>query len=359
MIREMVKHLIIALFLMSVGCAENAESISSTKSPRIRKSSQLVSPSTNQTYKLGDELLFEVATSDDAIIDSIKLEGLGEVLSFDSKAFTWIPQAARTGTPKITLSVFLEGKKETLYPRIKYLAKEAPKKYTYRVINTYPHDDDAYTQGLFFKEDTLFESTGQNGRSTMRKVEVSSGRVISKIDLSNAYFGEGCVLWGSRIIQLTWTSGKAFVYDLNFNLLQTFQYPTEGWGITNLAEHLIMSDGTEKLYVMDPENFSQLDVLEVHNNESKVDKLNELEYINGKIFANVYGTENVVIIDPSTGTVEGSIDFSGIIERTPSNSGIDYVLNGIAYDEKNDRMFVTGKLWAKLFEVELIEKSTI
>ena len=291
-----------------MACEDTKESPNSaaTQSPRIRKKSKLLSPANNLKLAIGDEIAFEVTLRDENVtIDSIELEGLGETLTFNSSKFNWTPLRPRTGKPRIKLSIYFEGNKETLYPKPLFVAKSEPKKYTYRVIHEYPHDESAFTQGLFFKEDTLYESTGRRRESTIRKVDIETGKVLQKKDLQPSFFGEGCVLYDNKVFQLTWTSQTAFVYDLNFNELTQFSYPTEGWGLTSHKNQLVLSDGSEKLYLLNPDNFSQLDQLEVYDNEKKIEHLNELENVKGKIYANVYGEEYIVVIDPESGSCRG------------------------------------------------------
>lgn len=229
--------------------------------------------------------------------------------------------------------------------------------YTYKIINTYPHDKNAFTQGLVFENGTLFESTGLNGQSSVRKVELETGRIIQIRNLSSQFFGEGLCVIEDRIIQLTWKSNIGFVYDKHtFEQLNTFNYSTEGWGITHDGERLIMSDGTDTLYFLDPDTFVVIDKIKVLDDSKPVTKLNELEYINGEIYANVWQTDRIAVISPQTGNVSCWIELNGLIseEDNVSSSG---VLNGIAYDKKNNRLFVTGKLWPKIFEIELIPKN--
>ena len=226
--------------------------------------------------------------------------------------------------------------------------------YSYNVVNTYPHDRSAFTQGLVFEDGVLYEGTGLNGRSTLRRVELETGEVLQIHELPAQFFGEGVTVYGNDIIQLTWQSHVGFVYDRDsFELLQEFNYSTQGWGITHDGERLIMSDGTATLYFLDPETFEEIGRVGVYDNDGSVNRLNELEYVQGEIYANVWQTNCIARIDPQTGQVVGWIELKGLL--TPEDRGelVD-VLNGIAYDAENARLFVTGKLWPKLFEIELI-----
>lgn len=226
--------------------------------------------------------------------------------------------------------------------------------YTYEIVNVYPHDRNAFTQGLVFQDGILYEGTGLHGRSTLRKVELETGRVLQLGALPAQFFGEGVTVYGDEIIQLTWQSNVGFVYDKDsFELLQTFNYPTEGWGITHDGERLIMSDGTATLHFLEPETFEEINRIQVRDNAGPVVRLNELEYIRGEIYANVWQTDRIARIDPLTGQVTGWIDLAGLLSAQDRSQPVD-VLNGIAYDAENDRLFVTGKLWPKLFEIELL-----
>lgn len=223
--------------------------------------------------------------------------------------------------------------------------------YPYRVIRSYPHDRQAFTQGLVYEGGFFYEGTGLHGRSSLRKVDPASGRILKEIRLELSHFGEGITVFGDRIVQLTWLSHVGFVYDkTSFSLLNTFTYPQEGWGVTHDGERLIMSDGTSVLHFLDPKDFREVATLGVHDERGPVTGLNELEYVQGVIYANVWPTDRIAIIHPRTGRVEAWMDLKGLLGKTDSQ-GVD-VLNGIAYDVPGNRLFVTGKLWPKVFEIQ-------
>jgi len=226
----------------------------------------------------------------------------------------------------------------------------------YKVVKTYPHDATAFTQGLFFHDGFLFEGTGLEGRSTIRKVDIETGRVLQKIDLPPEVFGEGITQWGDRIIGLTWRDQTAYVLDLkSFKLWRKFSYPGEGWGLTHNEHELIMSDGTAELRFLDPISFKELRRVRVTADGQPVTQLNELEWVDGEILANIWQTDRIARIDPKTGRVTAWVDLSGLLPDSERLNG-DAVLNGIAYDPKAKRLFVTGKLWPKLFEVKLVKR---
>jgi glutamine cyclotransferase len=229
--------------------------------------------------------------------------------------------------------------------------------YTYRIVNTYPHDRGAFTQGLVFEEGVLYEGTGLRGRSTLRIVELETGDVLKLHSLPVQLFGEGVTVYGDRIFQLTWKAQVGFVYDRDFELLQEFHYPTEGWGITHDGQRLIMSDGTSTLHFLDPETLEEIGRIEIYDQNGPVTSLNELEYIDGTVYANVWKTDRIALIDPHTGQVTGWIDLTGLLSEEDRLLPVD-VLNGIAYDAGDDRLFVTGKLWPKIFEIELVPEVT-
>jgi glutamine cyclotransferase len=231
--------------------------------------------------------------------------------------------------------------------------------YSYRVVNTYDHDPGAFTQGLVFEAGFLYEGTGFWEQSSLRKVELETGDVLQFRELPdvcspNECFGEGITIYDQRIIQLTWVSRVGFVYDkATFRLTDDFTYPTEGWGITHDGVHLIMSDGTSTLHFWDPQTFEELYQVQVYDGQVPVTRLNELEYIQGEVYANVWQTDFIAIVHPQTGQVTGWIDLTGLLNPAGHTQPVD-VLNGIAYDAEGDRLFVTGKWWPKLFEIELI-----
>jgi len=228
--------------------------------------------------------------------------------------------------------------------------------YTFKVANIYPHDRYAFTQGLVLDDDVLYEGTGLHGHSTLRRVRLETGEILHTYALPAQFFGEGITIYEDKIIQLTWQSKVGFVYDkASFKLLREFNYSTEGWGITFDGKNLIMSDGTSTLHFLDPESFQEISQIRVFDKDTPVTFLNELEYVKGEIYANVWQTDLIARIAPETGKVAGWIDLKGLLNSQDRNAPVSD-LNGIAYDAKNDRLFVTGKLWPRIFEIELVTK---
>lgn len=233
-------------------------------------------------------------------------------------------------------------------------SQDATPWYTYQIVNTFPHDRGAFTQGLVFDDGFLYESTGLNGNSSLRKEVLETGEVIKIHALPGQYFGEGITIFQDKIVQLTWRSRTGFVYDKeSFDLLQQFAYQTEGWGITHDGKRLIMSTGSSTLFFLDPLTFERNGQINVFDQNGPIGLLNELEYIQGEIYANIWKTDNIVRINPLTGRVTGWITLKGLLSAEDYAQPVD-VLNGIAYDRENDRMFVTGKLWPKLFEIKCV-----
>jgi glutamine cyclotransferase len=229
-----------------------------------------------------------------------------------------------------------------------------PATQTYEIVNTFAHDPNAFTQGLVFEDGFLYEGTGLKGRSELRKVELETGKVLQSHKLPDRYFGEGITIFEDRIIQLTYKSKVGFVYDKNtFEQLEEFEYPTEGWGLTHDGTHLIMSDGTPMLYFLDPQTFERVRKIMVLDQDKAVWWINELEYIDGEIYANVWDGDRIARIDPETGRVIGWIDCKGLLPVSDKHNEID-VFNGIAHDPATGRLFVTGKCWPKLFEIKLV-----
>ena len=229
--------------------------------------------------------------------------------------------------------------------------------YSCRIINTYPHNTDSSTQGLIIADGVFYESTGFVSSSLLR-VEPESGKILLRHDLPDKLFGEGLTLFNNKLYQLTWKAGKVFLYDReHFNIIQEFTIPTEGWGLTNDGKHLIMSDGTSVLRFMDPDTFQEVRQLAARDEKGPVTNINELEYVHGLILANIYLTNEIVMIDSETGKVVGRIDLQNLVELI-RNDGIKTHANGIAYDQENDRLYLTGKGWSLLFEVELVDKDS-
>jgi glutaminyl-peptide cyclotransferase len=229
--------------------------------------------------------------------------------------------------------------------------------YGYRVVHRYPHDPQAFTEGLLYLDGYLYESTGLEGHSSVRKVRLDTGEVVQERDIAPQYFGEGIVVWKDRLIELTWRSQVGFVYDLvSFAFRGAFGYRGEGWALTQDGRRIIMSDGTPELRFLDPDTLKETGRVKVTDHGRPVSNLNELEYVRGEVYANIWMTDRIARINPTTGAVVGWIDLSGILPLSDRVPGQTDVLNGIAYDAKGGRLFVTGKMWPAVFEIELVRK---
>ena len=269
----------------------------------------------------------------------------------------------KLGDKKITAKIFINNNFIENSINIRVLSSSTPSLFTYKIINEYPHDINSYTQGLEFYDNRLFESIGLRGKSALKEIEFKTGKVIRNLTIDDSYFAEGITLFDKKIYQLTWQSKIGFIYDLeSFELIDSFQYGNsiEGWGLCNDGNLIYKSDGTSKIWIIDPNSLEEIDFIQVTTNKSIISKINEMEWINGKIYANTYqfNKDIVLIIDPETGSVEGVVDFNDLKKNLENHPKID-VLNGIAYNKKSKTIFMTGKNWNKLFELQIIEKKNI
>lgn len=264
----------------------------------------------------------------------------------------------KLGKQTLEAKVYFNNEQQIVNSNVTILNGEAPKIYKFKIINEYPHDITSYTQGIEFFNDNLYESTGQYKESKLRHINYKTGEVIKNIDLADEYFGEGLTILNDKIYQLTWQEDTGFVYDVNtFDKLSSFKYGNskEGWGLCNNQSTIYKSDGTEKIWSLNPETLVEQDFIQVFTNKGKIGRINELEWINGQIYANIYQKDGVAIINPENGAVIAVVDFTSLKKKVTQHEKLD-VLNGIAYNPTTKTIFVTGKRWDKLFEVEIIEK---
>jgi len=321
---------------------------------------KMTSPEENEGVKLNGQIRIVLAAEEKTSPDSINIWFDGQLVT-TLKSLPWeytISSSMLTKTGRKSLKVVAyksKSRPQTITRFLLVYSDVVPKRNSYKVINSYPHDKGAFTQGLVYENGLFYEGTGQVGTSYLRKVDPETGKVLFQLNLEPPFFGEGIAILGDRIFQLTWESKVGFVYDKStMKQINKIYYQTEGWGLTTIGNKLIMSDGTNCLYFMDPDQFSIISRIEVYDNEKKVDKLNELEYINGEIWANIWQTDLIARIDPSSGKVIAYIDMKGILSDPETDTNVN-VLNGIAYDKDGKRIFVTGKNWPKLFEIRIIE----
>jgi len=262
----------------------------------------------------------------------------------------------KLGYQNLKALVYFGGENSEATARIELVSNVQPKLLKYKIVNTFPHDTNSFTEGLEFYKDTLYESTGQNGASYLRKYDYKTGKVYKQVDLETKYFGEGITFVNGKLFQLTWQEKTGFIYDANtLKLEKTFTYDKdiEGWGMTNDGKYIYQTDKTEKIWKMDPNTQKMIDYINVYSGESKIKAINELEWINGKIYTNVWQKDAIAVVNPNNGAVEGILDMSGL--RKLINVTPDDYLNGIAYNPKTKTIFVTGKNWDKMFEITVSE----
>lgn len=330
-------------FLVSCGNGNNTKS----------KNFSIETNAKKNTIILGETLEISLANPKNLKINSVTYQ-------IDDKNIEspFSTQNLKLGTHNLTAIVNYNDNSESLSAKITVLNNERPKIYSYKIINEYPHDITSYTQGLEFHNGELYESTGHYGESKLRKVDYKTGKILKNIDLSKDYFGEGLTILNDKIYQLTWQENTGLVYNLStFEKMGSFKYgqSKEGWGLCNDGNVMYKSDGTENIWILNPETQAEENHIQAYHNRGKVVGLNELEWINGKIYANRYQLNGVAIINPKNGAIEGVIDFSPLQKLVTQHQGLD-VLNGIAYNPETKTIFVTGKRWDRLFEVEITEK---
>ncbi|WP_457618261.1 glutaminyl-peptide cyclotransferase [Lutibacter sp.] len=317
---------------------------------------------TPKKIQSSQELTISITEKGDKPIDSVQFSIDSKKIKTHKNSITLKINDYKLGKHTVTAIIFYENKTKKISKPIYFMADAAPEIYTYKIINTYPHDKNAYTQGLVFYNGFLYEGTGRKGSSSIRKVELKTGKVLQEYDLSREYFGEGITIFNNKLYQLTWQAGIGFIYNLEtFKKEKDFKYTKslEGWGLTNNGKQLIKTDGTERIWFLNPNTLLEESYIEAYTNKQKVEKLNELEFINGKIYANRWQLNSILIIDPLTGKVEGVVNLNSLktkIQREQTLDDSDEVLNGIAFDKENNRIFITGKHWSKLYEVEFIKK---
>ncbi|MGK0379903.1 glutaminyl-peptide cyclotransferase [Patiriisocius sp. Uisw_017] len=264
----------------------------------------------------------------------------------------------KIGEKKLSAIVKSDGKTYSINKILSVLSSVKPKLYNYKILETYPHDMTAYTQGLEFSNDTLYESTGQYKNSSIRKTNYKTGEVYTNIPLDNQYFGEGLTILNNKVYQLTWREGQGLIYNQkDLSQTGTFKYnqSTEGWGLANNGKTIFKSDGTQKIWTLDSKTLAEKGFIEIYTNTSKIDSVNELEWVDGFIFANIYKKNAIAIVDPKNGAVHGVINMKGLKEKVTQHNKLD-VLNGIAYKGEKNILYVTGKNWDKLFKIEIFQK---
>lgn len=366
-IAKLLPFLIFILFTLFSCKNESKNSVNkndNTETKQIKKSDEL---SLNAQFilnkpdnlKCGDILSMDLKTSENLNADSIilfidqkrftNIADFNEDYSIDTKGFS-------VGKHFVDLKVYYKNKSKNFNQKFLLLSDIVPKNMTYKVVNTYNHDPNAYTQGLCIDNDILYEATGLETKSSLRRVNLKTGEVEYSVTIPSDYFGEGIAVFGNNIYQITWRNHVGFIYEKdNFQKIAEFNFSTEGWGLTSDDKHIFMSDGTNRIFVLDPSTLSLIREIDVYDNTGPIYYLNELEYIDGIIYANVYTKDFIVTIDPQSGKVISKIDFTNILPNSLRTHNTD-VLNGIAYNKRTHKIYVTGKNWPKLYEVRIINK---
>jgi len=321
-----------------------------------RRLIEVLAPADNATFSCADRISVSVApAAGHSRVDSVEIwvDGKRTDVITELPLTVELPASGMPGRISIrTVAYSSTSKPQTVTLFVTLLSDIVPETYHYRVVNSYPHDRHAYTQGLVYNEGYFYEGTGQMGQSSLRKVEIATGRIISQVNLDGSLFGEGVALLGERIYQLTWTSKVGFVYEKStLKQISRIYYQTQGWGLTTIGDTLAMSDGTNVIWFLDPD-FNVLSSIAVWDNKGMVDSLNELEMIDGELWANIWQTDHIARIDPLTGKVLSYVEPANILPKEDRAPDTD-VLNGIAWDEDGKRLFVTGKYWPKLFEITI------
>ena len=309
--------------------------------------------SSSSSIYIGDDISLNITSSNNKLIDSINYFLNNNKISNQIRL-----NNNKVGENFAKADIYSNGKKISLNKKFDIYSNIKPELMTYDIVNEFSHDQNAYTQGLEIYENFLFESTGLNGKSSLRKINLNTGEIINMINLEYEYFGEGLTVLNDKIYQLTWKNKIGFIYDLELNNIGTFNYVNskEGWGLCNDGNYIYKSDGTSKIWRLDPNTLEEIDFIDVMTDKSRIKNINELEYIDGKIYANTYqqNRDVVIVINPSNGVVENVIDFSGLRDKVLQTPDLD-VMNGIAYNK--GKLFVTGKNWDKVFEVKVYSKN--
>jgi glutamine cyclotransferase len=323
-----------------------------------------ISPEAGTTYKAGDVVKIKVGLPADAKPDSVvyMMESTRIGSSKDTAGISLKTDTVPLGIKILMAKVYEGGKSQDVTTNILLLAAKAPEEYTYKVEKTFPHDTSAYTEGLQYIDGVMYESTGEENRSTIRKVDLQTGKVLVQTKLENQYFGEGLSVIGDKVVQMTYRNKVGFVYDkTTLKLLKTFpnNVGVEGWGMCFDGKKLYLDDSTNRIWFLDKDTYQQTGYIDVCDDKKQIDSVNELEYIDGKLYANVYQTDDILVINPKTGAVEQKIDMQNLYPESERPAGRDWgnnVLNGIAYDAATKRIFVTGKKWPKMYQVKFVKK---
>lgn len=355
----------VLIFELIIGC-KNADNSSIIINNNTKKDVE-VEKKVNFVYNFNVENPEKLAIGDNVKIffeqkDSIKIDSF--VLFINNNRVRQIKKSGeenietknfKVGVQQISIIAYAGNHQKKIDKNIEIFSDIVPAQKKYSIVNSFKHDPKAYTQGLYYADGIFYESTGLETKSSLRKVDPKTGDIIFSIIVPENIFGEGITMFNNKIYQITWQDYIAYVYDKEtFSVEMQFNYNTEGWGLTNDSTHLYMSDGSNIIHIVDPNSFAFVDEIQVYDNNMPIKYLNELEFINGYIYANVYGKDYIVVIEPKTGKVVQKINLSGILPKNLITQNTD-VLNGIAYDAEKDKIYVTGKNWARIFEIKIVD----
>ncbi|WP_316832606.1 glutaminyl-peptide cyclotransferase [Pedobacter aquatilis] len=324
--------------------------------------STFIAPSAGAGIALGKEIEVKIDFAKGEKIDSVVylLDSAKVMLAKDTLGVKIKTQGLKLGNHLLTAKVYNGDMSNDITANVIFLASKSPDLYTYKVIAKLPHDTTAYVEGLEYHDGFFYEGTGEKGKSDLRKVNIQTGKVLQRAKLDTAYFGEGITVVDNKILQLTWQEKTALVFDKDsFKLLKKLPYPRDGWGMTFDGQKIYASDGSNTIYFLDKNTYQTIGSIDVFDDKASRDNINELEYIDGKIYANVYTTNNIIIINSETGAIEGKIDLSGLLPADYYKTDWDKsnnVLNGIAYDKVGKRLFVAGKKWPYIYEIKVLKK---
>ena len=342
----------ILLALTIASCGNKSGTKNNPFSLQIKNAQKTYKPSDNLSVSIKNKKGMEI----DSVVYSLRDK---KVAVSDKNNLQNIPlQHQKLGKDQLKATIYADGEQYNAEVEFTLLASKKPSVYTYKILETYPHDVDAFTQGLEFEGDTLYESTGKRGQSTLRKTNYKTGEVLQQVKLDSQYFAEGLTILNNKIYQLTWQANKGFIYDENtLERTGSFVYnkSKEGWGLCHSDSNVYKSDGTEKVWVLNPETMAEIDHIELYTHTSRIPKVNELEWVDGKIYANVWEQSSIAIVNPKNGAVEGVINLNGLQDKVTQHPDLN-VLNGIAYKGEKDILYITGKYWDKLFKVQIIKK---
>lgn len=358
-------YLLLAVIVLSFACCRKnthtSDNATVNNNITARNNiTELITPASGSSFKIGESVAIELRFDTTEVeIDSVKITGFNEHITYPegNRPLQWNTNNSRAGMNNLRISVyFADGTSESHNSSFLLTPDTPPVNYSYSVVNKFPHDEEAYTQGLFYYDGKFFESTGLEGSSSLRVTDPSTGRIIKMVPMSSSIFAEGITNVNGNIYQVTWRNRMGFIYDINtLEQISTFEYRiNEGWGLVYDGKNIIMSDGSSYLYFMEPLHFTQVDMIQVYNDLGPVSSINEMEYVDGKIFANIYGQAYILIIDPLTGIVTGKLDLERLM---PAGFMGDMakVLNGIAYNPGTGNLYVTGKNWPVLYEISIRE----